>query len=89
MSGCAECHYTGEQQGYGFFPGGDPRNFSPDPECSTPEERENHRLACDEWEKNGTPTAPDACSLLTGGEPRVAFGLGVYTYPCECTPDLP
>jgi hypothetical protein len=34
-------------EGYGAFPGGDPRDFTPDEECSTPEEREAHRKACD------------------------------------------
>ena len=32
---------------YGPFPGGDVRDFDPDPECSTEEERENHRKACE------------------------------------------
>lgn len=31
---------------YGAFPGGDPRDFTPDPECSTEAEREAHRRAC-------------------------------------------
>lgn len=31
---------------YGSFPGGDPRDFHPDPECSTEEERALHALHC-------------------------------------------
>lgn len=31
--------------GYGAFPGGDPRDFSPDPECSTEQERAAHAAA--------------------------------------------
>lgn len=38
-----------EQIGYGAFHGGDPRNFTPDPECSTDEERAAHKAACDAW----------------------------------------
>ena len=43
---------------YGSFCGGDPRNFSPDYECSTPEERENHRKACEEAERAANPNLP-------------------------------
>jgi len=47
---------------YGPFMGGDPRNFSPDPECSTEEERQRHREACASWER---------------GERRISTGFGV------------
>jgi hypothetical protein len=40
-----------EQPQYGGFPGGDPRDFSPDPECCTADELERHRIACHEWEE--------------------------------------
>lgn len=40
-----------EQIGYGAFHGGDPRDFTPDPECSTDEERAAHKAACDAWER--------------------------------------
>jgi hypothetical protein len=36
---------------YSPFTGGDPRNFSPDPECSTEEERQRHREACAAWSR--------------------------------------
>jgi len=49
-----------EEQGYGGFPGGDPRKFSPDPECSTPEEREAHRLACAAAEQGQTDLRGEA-----------------------------
>lgn len=45
--------------GYGAFPGGDPRRFTPDPECSTPEEREAHRAACELAEKHASPGTRD------------------------------
>lgn len=36
-----------EQTCYGTFCGGDPRLFTPDPECSTEEERAYHKKACE------------------------------------------
>ena len=73
------------EQGYGPFPGGDPRRFTPDEECSTPGERERWKLACQEAERGeGLDRAPhcqlmgDASNLLGHG-----FGLGVYTVEIE------
>jgi hypothetical protein len=72
---------------YGFFHGGDPRDFYPDPEASTEEERNNHRIACEAY----SPGKPDSnpfpaphCTL--GGIKRVAspgFGLGMNHYEDE------
>lgn len=50
-----------EETGYGFAHPEDPHDFSPDPECSTLEERERHRTACEAWER-GEP-------LLCGAPP--------------------
>lgn len=72
---------------YGSFCGGDPRNFSPDYECSTPQELENHRKACEEAEIAANPNLPcpsgwerlpdgTICHVL-----RCPFGLGVTTFP--------
>lgn len=36
---------------YGVFHGGDPRNFSPDPDASTAEERRCHQQACEAWQR--------------------------------------
>ncbi len=36
---------------YGPYLGGDPRHFKPDPDDSTAEEREQHRQACEAWER--------------------------------------
>jgi hypothetical protein len=78
--------------GYGAFPGGDPRLFTPDPECSDAEEVEAHRAACAEWDraqKEGrVPAAVPAAHYfvhLPGGYAHVArrgFGLGIYSIPC-------
>lgn len=66
-----------EECSYGNFLGGDPRNFDPDPECSTDDERENHRRACDAWDKGERPqhvgchwASPDIHVMAT------PFGLG-------------
>lgn len=39
------------QPQYGMFIGGDPRDFSPDPECSTEEERAAHKRDCEAWNR--------------------------------------
>lgn len=49
--GCYRCDET--LYGYGSFPGGDPRDFTPDPESSTEEERRLHAEHCAAW-VNGT-----------------------------------
>jgi hypothetical protein len=65
-----------EDTGYGFFPGGDPNNFTPDPECSTEEERERHKQACAAWPEVLNP-APHCQLGLTRPAPP-GFGLGTY-----------
>lgn len=68
-----------EEVGYGNFPGGDPRDFSPDPECSTAEEQENHRAACEAWDR-GEQTTHKGCEWVTPDVHvmRTPFGLGSY-----------
>jgi len=41
----------GEETTYGYGDPAEPREFTPDPECSTEEERERHRLACEAWDR--------------------------------------
>lgn len=77
--------------GYGYYHGGDPRDFTPDSESCTPEELAAHKAACDAFdaaESAGTPMKPDP-----GGSGWVApgvhvlksnYGIGVYRYPSEC-----
>lgn len=68
-----------EETTYGPCPvGADPRAFWPDPECSTPEEREAHRAACAAWERGERP-APEGPTCGVGGA-SYAFGLGVFTF---------
>jgi hypothetical protein len=65
--------------GYGFFPGGDPRLFEPDPD-STPEELENHRLACEAWNRGECTSAPDGQWVGKVHLLRCQFGLGSYSW---------
>jgi hypothetical protein len=48
-----------EQQSYGYFlsglVNGDPRAFSPDPECATPEELAQHKADCEAWDRCERP----------------------------------
>lgn len=68
-----------EEVGYGYFPGGDPREFHPDPECSSEAERAAHKAACEAADR-GEPIAPLPChnslDRFSDGPP---FGLGSYT----------
>lgn len=56
-------------EGYGVYCGPDPRTFTPDPDCSTPEERSRHAAACAEYAAAGKHTCEH------GG-----FGPGSYSY---------
>lgn len=40
-----------EDTSYGHGPTKNPHDFFPDPECSTEEERERHRKACETWDR--------------------------------------
>lgn len=83
---CPACHGQGAEVIYGVFHGGDPRNFSPDFECSSPEERAAHAAACKAADlgEGGVPAdrcQPDESGVLRVG--RLSFGLGVNTHPCD------
>lgn len=75
-----------EETVYGFFPGGDPRDFTPDPDCCTKEEIERWREACAAWNRGERPEILAGCSEEHDAEGRVVkrtlrapFGVGVYT----------
>ncbi len=79
-----------EDTAYGYFHGGDPRNFSPDPECSTEAEREAHRVACAEWNAGKREPLPGPHEALPNGQgwiTRSGFGLGVNTMTDEQASD--
>lgn len=75
---------------YGFFHGGDPRNFSPDGECSTEEEQAQHKADCEAWDRGERPDIGPPCEHLSAGDASIivtksGYGLGVnnVAYPCE------
>lgn len=66
---------------YGFFPGGDPRDFSPDYEMCTVQEVDDWKKDCAEWEAgSGQPCPPagywNADHTMHILAPR--YGMGVY-----------
>lgn len=72
------------EYGYGFFCGGDPRRFSPDSD-SREEELENHRLACEAWDRGERKSRAD-CQHSEGViVTSCQFGLGSYDYDIELT----
>lgn len=78
---------------YGYFPGGDPRTFSPDHESCTEEEMAAHKAACKVWSdaeaegRSMNPEAPAGQWLKSDDGNaamhilRAKFGIGTYTYP--------
>lgn len=71
---------------YGAFHGGDPRDFTHDPECSTVEERAAHAAACDTAnrdEKARELADTHSWHAIEGGWvhlTRGGFGLGVTVF---------
>ena len=53
-----------EDLNYGTFIGGDPRDFTPDPESSTEGERALHKAACEAWERVERPEPPTRTCLV-------------------------
>ena len=67
--------------GYGFFPGGDPRNFTPDEECCSPEEILSWETACAEWNKGNEVQVGASCVVASGMLITIApFGIGTYQF---------
>ncbi len=66
---------------YGSWFGGDPRDFTPDPECSTVEERELHRLAVAAAERDepGARDLPQGFLAGTFSQDQ-RFGLGTTLF---------
>ncbi len=101
MSGCEWGCDDGWVTGYGFFLGGDPREFTPDEESCRPDEIAAHKAACARWDA-GQPqdegrSGQYAAVTMPSGEVATAivcghsFGIGVYRHPCPCRepPALP
>jgi len=64
------------ESGYGGFPGGDPREFSPDPECSTDAERAEHERACLLFADGGCSPLAGAHRITDVAEARAAVDEG-------------
>lgn len=84
-----KCPVPVTHSGYGFFSGGDPRNFFPDHESCSPEEIANHKRACEAAEKHGL-TDLECPSFFfkddngnVGHVLKAPFGIGSYTIEME------
>lgn len=73
------------EQVYGVFHGGDPRKFTPDEECNTPEEIARWKADCKLWDEGKGKPRPPGCatmgdgSVWTGG----GYGLGINEWEVE------
>jgi hypothetical protein len=72
---------------YGFFTGGDPRDFKPDFECCTADEITRWKEACQKWNDGEQLNCPgshinitDDDGKLIGFCTKATFGIGVYLY---------
>ena len=66
---------------YGYFPGGDPRDFTPDPEACSADEMDRHKAACDQWEAGDRVDVGGPHKPIPGGHITVShFGVGVSVY---------
>jgi hypothetical protein len=88
--------HTHRESGYGFFCGGDPRDFYPDQECSTDAEREKHKRDCEAWERGERPNVNGNAPYWTNSDGIAAhvipcgYGLGGYSLDIECDdPECP
>lgn len=78
------------EQSYGFFPGGDPRDFTPDFEGCTPQEIEAWKEACDSWNRGEKVVCEGSHRWLVDAEGKVigtatvsSFGIGTYWFDLE------
>lgn len=75
-----------QQTGYGFFPGGDPRLFTPDGENSD-EEKAAHKADCEAWDRGEKGNSKNMSGKTIHDEQGKTFihmqpsgyGTGVYT----------
>ena len=90
-----KCKTPYQEGGYGYFCGGDPRKFSPDGECCSPAEIENHKRACNLWdeaESRGETLEPEKCpsgwiyddaGKAIAHVLRAPYGIGIYSVECD------
>lgn len=90
-----KCPHPRVESIYGYFHGGDPRDFHPDYESCTKTEIERHKKACELWnesEAKGVTPEPEACPsgwiFDDNGKPvahvlRSSYGIGTYVVEFE------
>ena len=62
---------------YGFICVENPNDFTPDPECSTEEERARHKADCEAYSRGAKPSHPGPhCAFMNGGKEPPGYGLG-------------
>lgn len=72
------------EYGYGFFPGGDPRDFTPDYELCAEQEVANWKADCEAWERGEQTPCPPPCEHThdeQGNEMIITaprYGIGTY-----------
>ena len=79
---------------YGYFHGGDPRDFSPDAEVCTEAELAAHKEACERWERGERPEyekhhhdVSQVGNTVVAVSYAGAFGLGTYQWRDEDAED--
>jgi len=86
------CQHPHQEFSYGYFHGGDPRQFHPDHESCDPKEIENHKAACELADKLGAEGRPVQWDCPSGWEQwgdvvahvlRAPFGIGTYVAEFE------
>lgn len=68
---------------YGYFPGGDPRDFRPDEECCTPAEIAAWEADCAKWNAGQQEPTPPAGVWSDDGAIHILaprYGLGSYVF---------
>lgn len=75
------CPQNRQETVYGYYTGGDPRNFHPDDEACSDKEITEHRQACRLWDE-ADGTTPEGFDGNFGCS-HAPFGVGVYTFESE------
>lgn len=80
----------GTIQGYGFHRPANPNDFFPDHEACSPQEIENHKAACEAWNRGEYKPNPDDESGWRGNMHilKAPWGIGRYSYMREDAAEL-
>lgn len=79
-----------KEMGYGFFPGGDPRDFTPDFGDCSEKEITAWKEACQQWNEGKRVVCEGSHRWLVDSKGNVigtatvsSFGIGTYVYDME------